>query len=622
MGGFVGFCDASSMEKKKEIINIMHKRIEHRGPKDFGVFAAPNIALAYRSNLAFNEAKISAQPLCSLNNEITVTVDGDIYNCNELCAELKALGYTFTQGDACEVILNAYIEWKESLFLKLRGVFAVAIWDNENNKLVLSRDFFGAKPLYYAQLAGGGFVFGSEIKSFMPHPSFEKKFNAKALRPYLSFQYTAGEQTFFEGVNSLPEGHYAVYQNNKLEKTCYYDVNFAENNNISYNECVDLIEKTIKESVEAHKNGDDNIGAFLSGGVDSSYVTSLLKPNQTFTVGFKHELNDKAAYKFDETQLAAEFSQNLGIKNHTILLDAAECFDALPDILYYMDVPQSNPSCVPLWFLAKLAKQHANIVFSGEGADEFFAGYDLYASTPTMLKFKKIPLFLRRFLGALAKILPHFKGRNFILKSSEKPSNWFIGQADIFSPAAAKNILTSEYKLGPAPKQLCEPYFNKVKNLPEVNQKQYVDMHLWMPGDILVKADRMSNAHSLNVRTPLLDISVMRLAETIPFRYNVSGTKGKLAFRAAAAKALPQEWATRPKKGFPVPIRGWLREEKYSSLVRSVFITDYAKQFFNTKTLLRLVEEHFNGEKNHARKIWTVYTFLVWYKRYFLDEAL
>jgi asparagine synthase (glutamine-hydrolysing) len=344
-------------------------------------------------------------------------------------------------------------------------------------------------------------------------------------------------------------------------------------------------------------------------------------PSKTFTVGFERENGGDVADKFDETKIAAEFSESLGIPNHTKMLTAEECFAALPDIQYHMDVPQANPSSVPLWFLAKEASKNADVVFSGEGADELFAGYELYASTPAMVKFKKLPLFLRRMMGAIAKKMPPFKGRNFLMKCAERPAEWFIGQADIFSAKETGDLLTAEYKNAPTPKQMTAPYFAKVASLSEVNQKQYVDMHLWMPGDILVKADRMSMAHSLTVRTPILDIEIMRLAQSIPSRYNVSGAKGKVSFRAAAGKTLPEEWAKRPKKGFPVPIRNWLRQEKWYTLVKEAFTSECAKEFFNTATLEALLDEHYRGNANNGRKIWTVYTFLVWYKRYFVDEA-
>lgn len=622
MGGFVGFFSSNAAKEKKEILAPMLKRIAHRGPKASGMYADEDIALGANSMYTSKDEKNSAQPLYSKSKNLVLVFDGEIYNCADLCAALEKENYSFTKRDAAEVILNGYEAWGSKLFTKLRGVFAFCIWNKSEKTLLCVRDYFGAKPFYYGRLKTGELIFGSEIKSFLLHPNFEKEFNENALRPYLSFQYTVGAETFFKGVRSLPHGHYFVYESGEVNPKCYYEANFEPDNDLGFNACVDEINEAVKKSVELHRGNYQQVGAFLSGGVDSSYITTLLKPKETFTVGFEQSTDDKnESEKFDETLIAHEFSESLGIENHTKMLTANECFAALPDIMYYMDIPQSNPSCVPLWFLAKTAKQHTDIVFSGEGADELFGGYELYTNTPAMLKFKKAPRSLRRGLGALAKSTPAFKGRNFLLKCSEKPRNWFIGQAYIFSPKQAIKVLKPKYQSGPSPKQITAPYFNKVAHLSELNQKQYLDMNLWMPGDILVKADRMSMAHSLTVRTPLLDIEIMKLAEKIPPRYNVVSTKSKLAFRTAAGKVLPSEWAKRAKKGFPVPIRNWIRQRQWYMQIKQAFESTYAAEFFNTPALVRILDDHYNGDANNARKIWTVYTFLVWYKRYFIDDA-
>lgn len=613
MCGFVGFTDRRLAEDKKKILHPMMDRIVHRGPDMAGDFADDEAALGFRRLSIIDLSEAGAQPMLNEDGTLAMVFNGEIYNFKELRTQLEALGHSFKSHADSEVLLHGYEEWGESIVNKLRGMFAFALWDQKTASLFMARDFFGIKPFYYADLLGGGFVFGSEIKSFLDHPDFVKEVNPNALRAYLGFQYAAGRETFFKGVYSLLPGHYAVWQNGKLEITKYYDIEFNADENLSFEECAEIIDETVRESVEVHRVGDVEVGAFLSGGVDSSYITACLKPEKTFSVGFKQE-------KFDETSYAQELSEQLGVENFRRHLTADECFAAFADIQYHMDQPQSNPSSVPLWFLAQLAREEVKVVLSGEGADEMFAGYELYADTPTMKKYKKLPLGLRRMLGGIAKAMPAFKGRNFLLKSAERPENWFIGQADVFSDKEALKILNPQYKNGPSALEMAAPYYAQAAENAEVTKKQYLDMHLWLPGDILLKADKMCMAHSLELRVPLLDKEIMALAERVPSRYTIDGTESKKVFRHAANRILPNEWATRPKKGFPVPIRLWLREEKYFNIVKEYFESDFAAEFFNTAKIMKLLCSHYEGRANNARKIWTVYTFLVWYKRFFVDE--
>ncbi|MDL2294919.1 asparagine synthase (glutamine-hydrolyzing) [Ruminococcaceae bacterium OttesenSCG-928-D13] len=616
MCGYVGFSDARSAEEKNRILTPMMDRIIHRGPDMAGQYADDRMALGFRRLSIMDLSEAGAQPMKNADGSVVLVFNGEIYNFKALRAELTEKGYTFTSDCDSEVLLHGYQEWGEALVPRLRGMFSFAVWDVKEKTLLLARDPFGIKPLYYTRLPGGGLLFGSEIKSFLDYPGFKKEVNPNALRPYLSFQYAAGDSTFFNGVYCLPQGHYAVWKQaeDNLRIECYYDVDFAPDEQLSYEQSAELIDAAVHESVAAHRNSDVPLGAFLSGGVDSSYITACLMPENTFSVGF-------AQHGFDETSLAEDLSGRLGIKNYTKHVTADECFEAFPDIQYHMDQPQSNPSSVPLWFLAKQAREQVTVVLSGEGADEIFGGYELYADTPAMEKFKKTPRAFRRMLGGIAKAMPPFKGRNFLLKSAEAPENWFIGQADVFPVGEAEAVLKPAYKNGPAPLEMAAPYYANVQDRPELTQKQYIDLHLWLPGDILLKADKMCMAHSLELRVPFLDKEVMAVAARIPGRYSIRGTENKMVFRHAANKTLPDAWANRPKKGFPVPIRHWLREKKYYDIVRGYFESDYASEFFETDRLMKLLNDHFEGRANNGRKIWTVFTFLTWYKRFFIDEA-
>ncbi|MFV0412802.1 MAG: asparagine synthase (glutamine-hydrolyzing), partial [Oscillospiraceae bacterium] len=365
MCGFVGFSDQREAAEKKVILNKMMNRIVHRGPDMASNYADETMGLGFRRLSIIDLSAAGAQPMYNEDKTVVTVFNGEIYNFMELREQLVAKGHVFTSQTDTEVLVHGYEEYGEKLVEKLRGMFAFVLWDTKTKTMLAARDPFGIKPFYYTALPGGGLLFGSEIKAFLEHPGFEKAVNPNALRAYLSFQFAAGEDTFFKGVHSLPQGHYFVWQNGQMRTECYWDVNFEEDGSLTRAQCVEEIDEAVHESVNAHRISDVEVGSFLSGGVDSSYITACLKPEDSFSVGF-------AQNKFNETNYAAELSEKIGVKNFRQLLTAEECFAAFPDIQYHMDQPQSNPSSVPLWFLAKLARQKVTVVLSGEGADEIF----------------------------------------------------------------------------------------------------------------------------------------------------------------------------------------------------------------------------------------------------------
>lgn len=615
MCGFVGF--TGILEKRKDILNRMMDRIIHRGPDSAGEFFGEDIALGFR-RLSIIDLDGGSQPQYNEDGSIAIVYNGETYNFESLRAELEAAGHVFKTRSDTETLVHGYEQWGVELASHLRGMFAFVIYDSKCKRIYGARDYFGIKPFHYYKTADGNYLFGSEIKSFLEHPGFEKRVNKAALRPYLTFQYSSGSETFFEGVFKLPPAHYFTLDKGEggwgdMHIKRYWDTDFTERPG-DFDALVDEIDETVKESVKAHRISDVKVGAFLSGGVDSSYITACLMPDKTFSVGFDYN-------KFNETDYAKELSDRLGIENYKKLITADECFDAFPDIQYHMDEPQSNPSSVPLWFLAKLAKEQVTVVLSGEGADEIYAGYEWYDETPMMKKYKRLPQKLRIAAAAAAENLPYFKGHDFIIKSSGRPEDYFIGQALVWDEKSAYKLLKPAYRVGKTAREVAAPIYDRVKDKSELDKKQYLDLNLWLPGDILQKADRMSMAASLELRVPYLDRAVMEQAESLPHEYKINGKNTKYIFRKAANKTLPDEWADRQKVGFPVPIRYWLREEKYRDIVKSYFEADYAEEFFDTEALLRLLDEHYTGKANNQRRIWTVFTFLVWYKRFFVDES-
>ena len=610
MCGFIGF--TGIIDHREDVIRRMAERIIHRGPDSGGFHFSgtddnDSITLGFR-RLSIIDLSDGSQPMYNEDGSVVIVYNGEVYNFMELRDELIACGHVFKTRCDTEVIIHGYEEWGVKIAEKLRGMFAFVIWDKKTNTLYGARDPFGIKPFYYTKIKSG-LVFGSEIKSFLEHPEFKPEVNENSLRPYLTFQYSSLEETFFKGVFKLPPAHYFTYSNGKMEKTRYFNFDFTKKTSVSYDECAELIDKRIHESVTAHRISDVKVGSFLSGGVDSSYITAVLMPNDTFSVGFNYE-------KFDETNEAKELSERLGVKNYLKHITADECFDAFPTIQYHMDEPQSNPSSVPLYFLAQLAAQHVTVVLSGEGADEIYAGYEWYDETPLMRKYKKIPACIRHSAANITKKLPYFKGHDFIIKSSGRPEDYFIGQALVFPENEAYSILRDKYKVGPCAHDVTKPIYDEVKDLSELEKKQYLDLNLWLPGDILLKADKMSMAHSLELRVPYLDKIVMQEAQTIPASYKINGQDTKAVLRTAANKTLPDEWAHRPKKGFPVPIRNWLREDKYYNIVKKSFTSDAAAEYFDANALIKLLDDHKNGSVNNQRKIWTAYTFLTWHEQF------
>lgn len=612
MCGFVGF--TGRMERRKEYLNAMMERIVHRGPDMAGEWFDDTTALGFRRLSIIDLSEAGRQPMVSEDGQIAIVFNGEIYNFMELRRTLEASGHTFRTDTDTETLIHGYEEWGEALVRHLRGMFAFVIRDCRRDLLYGARDFFGIKPFYYTTLRDGNFLFGSEIKSFLDHPDFVKEVNRDALRPYLTFQYSSLEETFFRGVYKLPPAHYFVWEHGKMRKERYWDIDFDSSKNTDTLEaCADAIDRAVNESVAAHRIADVRVGAFLSGGVDSSYITASMMPEETFSVGFDY-------HKFNETDYAKELSDLLGIRNYREMLTAEQCFDALPTIQYHMDEPQSNPSSVPLYFLAKLASEHVTVVLSGEGADEIYAGYEWYDVWPNARGYQKLPRWIRSLAAKIVRHLPYFHGHDMIIRSSGHPEDYFIGQAEVYQPKEADALLTDAYRCGPTPRQVTRPIYNRVKKLDELSKKQYLDLNLWMPGDILLKADKMSMAHSLELRVPFLDREVMAQAQTIPASYKINGKNTKFVMRRAANKTIPDDWADRPKKGFPVPIRYWFTEEKWYLYAKEYFMSDFAAEFFRRDRLLALLDAHYQGKANNGRKIWTALVFLVWYKRFFIDE--
>ncbi|MFD1418575.1 asparagine synthase (glutamine-hydrolyzing) [Companilactobacillus keshanensis] len=619
MCGIVGFVDKNIAEKKP-VIESMMDAIKHRGPNSSGELINGNVALGFR-RLSIIDIKGGMQPIYNEDNSKAIIFNGEIYNYQIIREELKKGGHKFKTNTDTEVLLHGFEEWGiVELLKKIRGMFAFVIYDLETGDITGARDFFGIKPLYYYNRQGT-FIFGSEIKSFLKQPNFKKELNKAALKPYLTFQYSALNETFFKNVFRIPEGHYFTYKGGKLSIKKYWDMHFKENQ-LSFEETVKEIDDSLHDSVKAHSISDVSVGSLLSSGVDSSYITAILKPEHTYSIDF-----DTNTY--EEGSAAKELADHLGLKNTRGIVTRDEAIKAMPLIQYYMDEPDSNPSCVPLYFLTKLASKDVTVILSGEGADELFAGYANYGdhSKSKVIRafaqdLKKLPKGVRYKLAHGFERLPNFPGRLHLYESTAKAEEFFIGEAKVFSEDEAADIVQSDFEKARSVKDIVMRSYRKVANFDdEVKKMQYLDLHQFMSNDILLKADRMSMANSMELRVPFLDKEVAKVAAGIPTKYLLNKKDSKYALRVASKRALPKEWAKRKKLGFPVPIRDWIRSKEVYQRFRELFSEDFAGDFFDQDKIIEMLDEFYNNKNDDRRKIWTIYTFLIWYKVFFIDDG-
>ena len=615
MCGFAGFIITDATPNPADIIRRMGERINHRGPDDNGQYLDERVALDFR-RLSIIDLEGGRQPMTSDDGNATLVFNGEIYNFQELRAELQEMGYTFHTRSDSETILHGYEAWGEKVVDRLRGMFAFTIWDKAAGKLFGARDIFGIKPLYY--YAGNGqFMFGSEIKSFLEHPGFVKEVDRERIPEYLSYEYIPYENTLFKDVYKvLPAHWYSWSAEEGFQTGCYYDVRYRIDETGDLDTWADRIEETLTESVRAHLIADVEIGGFLSSGIDSSYVIERVYHEggniRTFSVGYEEE-------KYSELAYAQSYSAELGAENISNKISADDFFDAMPAIQYHMDEPLPNPAENPLFFLCENAARHVKVVLSGEGADELFGGYPNYTQEDHLARYEaRVPRPIRKMLGAIASALPAVKGRHFLTHGAMEP--W---ERNSRADYVFENEERQQYLVDPItaadPQIYSKRYYEECADVDPVSQLQYVDMKTWMAYDILLKADRMSMAHSLELRVPYLDKHVLELSLQIPQRFRAFNDGEKIALRHASSRHLPERVYNKPKLGIPSPLAEWLRQDKFYSQVKEAFESEEAGLFFKREKLMELLDEHRSGTVSHMQKIWSFYTFIVWYRVFFLD---
>ena len=653
MCGICGFTGA--VEADLPTLKAMCDVMAHRGPDGEGQYLDDGIARGHRRLSLIDleggnqpmvratgehEARVTSPALgggtsvagaeaAAAKGDFAIVFNGEIYNYQDLRADLEAEGWAFQTHSDTEVVLTGYLAWGEAVLDRLRGMFAFAIWNRATRELFCARDFFGIKPFYYT-LADGPrgpqFVFASEIKCILEHPAYERALNEEALEQYLCFQFSALPETFFKGIFKLEPAHCLTVRADGTMTTRRYwrpEYNFDEGR--SREDTVEAIDAAMRESVRYHNVADVEVGSFLSSGIDSSYMAACLaKENpdiKTFTVGFAEYEGER-----DEISWARELADELHIENDSKHISEEEYWASLPRVQWHMDEPSADPSAVALYFVDQEAAKKVKAVLSGEGADEFFGGYRIYQTPFANQKLAWAPKGLLRGASKAARALG-VRGANYLERASETPEDWYYTNANgvAFSPEERERLRAGKRADGaarvPTPQELIAPAYAEVAGLDDTTRMQYVDLFFWLVGDILLKTDKMSMAHSLESRVPFLDKRVFEVSATIPTRLKANGEQTKLALREAAERAIPKDWAQKEKLGFPVPMVNWLRQDRYYEQVKEQFTSELAARFFDTDELVRLLDEHKAGA-DRSRKIWIVSMFLLWYRIYFVDRTV
>lgn len=621
MCGFAGYIREHLRNNDADILKNMTDLIAHRGPDDASSYIDEGACLGFR-RLSIIDLESGRQPMKNEDGTLILTFNGEIYNFQELRKELQKQGHVFQTGADSEVLLHGYEQYGEELPKKLRGMFAFVIWDTKTKTLFGARDIFGIKPFYYYK-KDGAFFWGSEIKSFLAHPDFKKEFDESLLPTWLCYEYIPAKETFFKNVFKLPGSHCFTYRDGDLKIQKYFDIRYDVQNGKTMEEWAAEIRRVFSESVRAHRIADVEVGCFLSSGVDSSLVANevavsaspmegVTDPVKTFSVGYENP-------ELSETSDAAEFAAAVGLPNIQNQVSADDFFSATAAIQYMMDEPLPNPSQVPLYFLCQNAAKHVKVVLSGEGADELFGGYPMYLAEWHQARFaRRVPRAIRRLAGAVASRFS-FKGSHFLVESAKTPLQRFPRANYNYSKESRWDILKEKFE-APDPIDYAAPYFERAEKegWDSPTATQYADIFTWMAYDILQKADRMSMAHSLELRVPFLDRNVLALAMQLPQKMRFFDETTKAALRASATH-LPPKTASMKKKGFATPLNAWLREDPYYSAVYEKLTGDVAQKFFRTEKLAELMEAHKNGARN-MKKIYLIYSFVVWYEEYFVKR--
>lgn len=504
---------------------------------------------------------------------------GHIRNWENLCQELGLSKDLTREEREKQILLKGYEKWGYELPNHIYGMFALAIYDESKDELYCVRDQFGTKPFYYYVTESGKLLYGTMIRDFIDNPEFKKELNIDMLQIYMSLTYVAGKDTFFKGVEKLMPGHYMTFKDGKINDVRYFTPKFHADESKTLDEWANEIHTTVQNVFKEVKTDDETAESFLSGGVDSSYVFALSDATMSDSCGYEEE-------RFDESPLARKTAEILGKENTTAIIQPEEFFDIVPYVMYNMEQPLGDASAIVFTLGCNATAKHTKLCYSGEGADEFFGGYNMYRNAE---------------------------------RYGDELKNFYVGNTNIMKEDEKKKIL-KHYNPEVLPINLVKDIYDETEGLDPLTKMSNVDIQIWLEGDIYLNVDKMSTAAGLEIRMPLTDRRVFDIASRMPARFKVNEEQNKVAFRTAAAKVLPDEIAFRKKLGFIVPIRIWMADDRYNQDVKAKFNSEYAAEFFDVDEIKKIFDEYVNGNSDLWRKVWTIYTFLVWYEEYFIKR--
>ncbi|SMQ83617.1 asparagine synthase (glutamine-hydrolysing) [Bacillus sp. OV166] len=615
MCGFIGCVHDKTQnysDEQKQQFKNMNDIITHRGPDDDGFYYDDHIQFGFR-RLSIIDIESGHQPLTYENERYWIIFNGEVYNYVELREELLSEGLTFSTSSDTEVIIALYSHLKEKAVEKLRGMFSFVIWDKQEQTLYGARDPFGIKPFFYFE-DGERTFFASEKKSILLGLENDV-LNYDSLQHYLTYQFVPEPTTMSVGIKKLEPGHFFTKKiGSPMEIKRYWKAHFKPIHK-SEPDFIKEIKDVLFDSVKMHMRSDVPVGSFLSGGIDSSIIASIAKEYhpaiKTFSVGFEHN-------GFSEIDVAKETAEKLGVENISYVISPQEYMNEIPKIMWHMDDPLADPACVPLYFVAREARKHVTVVLSGEGADELFGGYNIYHEPQSLEVFNKIPKVGKVLLKGIAGMMPEgMRGKSFIERGVTPMEERYIGNAKMFMEEEKRELL-NVYREGLDYTDITKSLYAESRGYDPVDRMQYIDIHTWMRGDILLKADKMTMAHSLELRVPFLDKAVFEVASKIPTSLKTVHGTTKYILRKAAEGVVPAHVLDRKKLGFPVPIRHWLKNEM-NEWAKKIIRESNTDHLINKSYVLQLLEDHCQGKADNSRKIWTVLMFMVWHQVYVED---
>lgn len=611
MCGFVTLFKDEPLEEngcQADILKEMTTIIKHRGPDQEGTFIDEHVCLGFR-RLSIIDLEKGSQPFSYDDGRYVIVFNGEIYNYVELREQLIKEGLPFSTHSDTEVILALYKHMGTESVNHLRGMFAFVIWDRQTQTLFGARDPFGIKPFYYSE--GEDYLYcASEKKSLLFTDEVTTDINEESLHHYLTFQFVPEPNTILSYVHLLEPGHTILKEiGKKAEIKKYWSIQFKPVEK-PMEEKLAEIRNTLEDSVRVHMRSDVPVGAFLSGGIDSTIIVALcarIKPDiKTFTVGFERD-------GYSEIDLAKETAEELGVENISKVITVDEFVNELPRIIWHMDEPMADAAAVPLYFVAREAHKHVKVVLSGEGSDELFGGYNIYREPLSLKAFSHIPGPIKSILKFTSSILPEgTKGKSFLMRGCTPIEDRYVGNAKIFGQNEKNNYLKN-YNNDYSYNLVTNPYYRQADNYDDVTKMQYIDINTWLRGDILVKADRMTMAHSLELRVPFLDKEVFNIASKLTLEEKVGFGTTKYALRQAFKGIVPDSVTTRKKLGFPVPIRHWLKDELYDWAVNLINESE-TDQYIKKENVLSILELHRKGPLDYSRKLWTILIFMLWHQ--------